>query len=187
MTGLELILDKIIKDAEKIADENIAKAKEQAQSIDSEYADEMKAVSEQEAKNREDAVNLLLERAKSEKTAFEREMLLAEEQKTAKEIIEMAKNRILQMPKDEYFAYLVEIFKNRNDFKEGEILLCKEDRENMPEDFVKNLDANLTLSSDDAPEKGFIVRQGRVELNCTFDAIFRELESKLYDIACCKE
>ena len=36
---------------------------------------------------------------------------------------------------------------------------------------------------DEAPSKGFIVRHGRVYVNCTIEAIFREKESELYDIA----
>ena len=132
---------------------------------------------------RSNAVDGLKERKEAEKDAYLREMLLKTEREAAEALIKEAKDRILNMQKDEYFAYLAEIYKNQNDEEGGELLLYKEDRDNMPDGFLESLGKNLTLSNDYAPSKGFIVRHGRVYVNCTIDAIFREKESELYDIA----
>ena len=186
MAGLELITDAILSEAKKKADEKIAEAKNRIEEINSEYAAEIEKIAENGKTARADAIKTVGERFEAEKAAYEREMLLKTERETAKELIAEAKNRILTMPKAEYFAYLAEIFKNQGDIDGGELLLCKEDKENMPDGFLESL-GGITLSEDDAPSKGFIVRCGRVYINCTIDAIFRELDSELYDIAAGKE
>lgn len=184
MAGLELITDTILSEARKKADAKISEAKSRIDEINKEYAAEMEGISKREAEARERAVGALKERCDSEKEAYMREMLLKTERETAKELIKEAKNRILNMPKDEYFAYLSELYKNQNDDEEGgELLLCKEDRENMPEDFLESLGKGITLSEDEAPSRGLIVRHGRVYVNCSIDAVFCEKESELYDIA----
>lgn len=183
MAGLELITDTILAEAKEKADAKIAEVNERIAEINKEYAVEMENVKKREESARLDAVNALKERKKAEKEAYLREMLLKTERETAEELIKAAKNKILDMPKDEYFAYLAEIYKNQNDAEGGELLLYKEDRDNMPDGFLESLSKNLTLSNDYAPSKGFIVRHGRVYVNCTIEAIFREKESELYDIA----
>jgi hypothetical protein len=59
----------------------------------------------------------------------------------------------------------------------------------MPDGFVASLSDTLTLSKEDAPSRGFILRRGRVEQNCTIDAIFEDMKNRLADIvaARCKE
>ena len=187
MAGLELITDTILSEARKKADAKLAEANKRIEEINKEYAAETDRVLENGKTERINAVNALKERMEAEKAAYMREMLLRTERKTAKELIDEAKNRILNMPKKEYFAFLAEIYKNQKDGEGGELLLCKEDRENMPEDFLQTLGGGIILSEDDARAKGFVVRQGRVYINCTIDAIFRELESELYDIVLGKE
>lgn len=183
MAGLELITDTILNEARKKAEEKIAEANKRIDEINKEYAAEMESISKHGAEARESAAQALKERAESERAAYMREMILKTEREVAKELILEAKNRILTMPKDEYFAYLLELYKNQNDEAGGELLLCKEDRENMPDGFLESLGDGITLSNDEAPSRGLIVRHGRVYINCTIDAVFREKESELYDIA----
>lgn len=186
MAGLEVITDTILSEAKKKADEKLAEVKKRIDEIDAEYAEETERVREREKAVRIDAVKAVKDRLEAEKAAYEREMLLKTGRETANELIAEAKNRIFNMPKEEYFALLTEIYKNQGS-EGGELLLYKEDKENMPEGFLEGLGGNVTLSDDEAPSKGFIVRQGRVYINCTFEAIFRELESELCDIASGKE
>lgn len=187
MAGLELIVDAILSEAREKADKKTAETKKRIDEINAEYAQEGENVRVREKQEREASVAAFYERFAAEKAAYEREMLLKTERETAKELIETAKNKILSMPKDEYFAYLAEIYKNQNDEGEGELLLFKEDKENMPENFLESLGKGITLSDAEADTKGLIIRHGRVYVNCTIDAIFREKESELYDIASYKE
>ncbi len=186
MAGLEVITNAILAEAEKKAGKKIAEANKRIEEINNEYNAEIEKITESGKTARIDAVKTVWERYDAEKSAYEREMLLKTEREAAKEIIAEAKSRILNMPKNEYYTYLAEIYKNQNGTEGGELLLCKEDKESLPVGFIEGLEG-VTLSSDDAPSKGFIVKQGRVYINCTIDAIFRELESELYDIAAGKE
>lgn len=187
MAGLEVIVDAILSEAREKADEKMTETKKRIDEINAEYAEETEKVKAREKQAREASVSAFYERCEAERDAYEREMLLKTERETAKELIEMAKNKILNMPRDEYFAYLAKIYKNQNDIGGGELLLCKEDRDNMPEGFLESLGDGITLSDSEADSKGLIVRHGRVYVNCTIDAIFREKENELYDIASDKE
>ena len=187
MTGLDLITDNIISEAKKAADEKLAKAKAAVDEIMAQCQSEI----DKEKKNADMRQNAetssMQERAKAERKSYLREKLLETERSTAAELISMAKDKILSMPKEEYFKLLSDIYKNLNDDGQGEILFSKEDKDMMPDDFVKSLSPDLKLIDEDAPSRGFIIRHGRVEQNCTIEAIFRERESEFYDIACGKE
>lgn len=187
MAGLEVIVNAILAEAKEKADEKLAETNKRIEEINAEYAEETKKVRADAEKARKASIEAFYERFSAEKAAYEREMLLKTERETAEELIAKAKNRILDMPKDEYFAYLAEIYKNQDDEDGGELLLSKEDRGNMPEDFLESLGNGITLSESEADARGLIVKHGRVYVNCTIDAIFREKESELYDIAAGKE
>ncbi|MBS7297882.1 MAG: V-type ATP synthase subunit E [Eubacteriales bacterium] len=192
MAGLELITGKIISDAVMTAESKKADALELIEGIKAEYSAEEEKI---KAKAAEDiaAVNEQAEEsAKALLNAKEREAILATENAVVAEIIAEAKARIMNLSTDEYFALLTEIYKNNAEDMEGEILLSAEDKKNMPQDFVESLSkikGKLTLSDEDLGQKGFVVRYGRVELNCTFDAIFEDKYNTFSDIAsgCCKE
>ena len=187
MTGLDLITGNIISEAKKAADEKIAKAKADADEIIAQCKSEIEK-ERQLAEERKNAdVSSFRERGKAERKSYLREKLLETERNAAAELIIKAKEKILSMPKEKYAALLYEIYKNLNDDGQGEILLSKEDKEILPDGFVKSLSPDLKLVDEDAPSRGFIIRHGRVEQNCTIDAIFRERESEFYDIACGKE
>ena len=187
MAGLEVIVDAILSEAKEKADEKLAETQKRIDEINAEYAEETERVKADGNRAREASVSAFFERFAAEKAAYEREMLLKTERETAEELIKTAKNRILSMQKDEYFAYLAEIYKNQNDEDGGELMLSKEDRENMPQNFLESLGKGITISENNADTRGLIVKHGRVYVNCTIDAIFREKESELYDIAAGKE
>lgn len=187
MAGLEVIVDAILSEAKAKADGKKAEAEKRIEEINAEYAEEIEKVRKSEELARDARVAAFYERCEAERAAYEREMLLKTERETATELILAAKEKILNMPKDAYFAYLAEIYKNQNDVGGGEVLLFGEDKKNMPEGFLESLGEGMTLSDSEAETKGLIVKRGRVYINCTIDAIFREKESELYDIAAQKE
>ncbi|MBQ6906751.1 MAG: hypothetical protein IJQ28_00090, partial [Clostridia bacterium] len=112
MAGLERIVDAILSEAKEKADSKIAETNKRIDEINAEYAEEAERIKEREKTARETALNAFSERHEAEKAAYEREMLLKTERETATELIKEAKKKILNMPKDEYFAYLTEIYKN---------------------------------------------------------------------------
>lgn len=192
MAGLQDITDKIISDAKAVRDEKIAAAEECVKNIRTEYAEEIARVRAKNAEVLKEIGETAKENAEFALRAKEREAILSVENSTVAEIIAEAKGRLLKLPTNEYFALLTDIYRNNAENGEGELLLTKADRERMPEDFLKTLSGikgKLTLSDEDAPSAGFVVRYGRVELNCTFDAIFEDKYNLFSDIAsqCCKE
>lgn len=191
MTGLELITDKILSDAQQEADIKLATAKDRIKEINEEYAEECKRA-RSEGEQKKSALKKQAEEAcASALRAREREALLSAQNEAASQIIAEAKDRILNLDTAEYFAFLTAIYKNASEDKKGELLLCAEDRMNMPQDFIDSLNkiSEVTLSSEEAPSRGFIIRYGKIEQNCTIDAIFEDKINLLSDIvaAHCKE
>ena len=187
MTGLELITDKIISQARAQADAIIAQANAQADGIKAEYAEEMQKQKSELMQKKADALSLQTERFEAVKNAKRHDMLLQTQREVAQNIIEEAKKKILSLSDSEYFAFLAELYKNTANGSKGEILLTAEDKKRMPEGFVESLNGNLTISDENAPSAGFIIRSGRIEQNCTIEAIIRDRQNELYDIACGKE
>lgn len=192
MAGLELITGKIISDAVMEQEKKKAAALEVAEGIKAEY----RAEEEKVKAKADEEIAAIKEQAEENLKALlhakEREALLATENAVVAEIIKEAKARIMNLTADEYFALLTEIYKNNAEEMEGEILLSAEDKKNMPKDFIESLSkikGKVNLSQEDLDKKGFVVRYGRVELNCTFDAIFEDKYNVFSDIAsaCCKE
>lgn len=192
MAGLELITGKIISDAVMEQEKKKAAALEVVEGIKAEY----RAEEEKVKAKADEEIAAIKEQAEENSKALlhakEREALLATENAVVAEIIKEAKARIMNLSADKYFALLTEIYKNNAEDMEGEILLSAEDKKNMPKDFIESLSkikGKVTLSQEDLGKKGFVVRYGRVELNCTFDAIFEDKYNMFSDIAsaCCKE
>ena len=91
------------------------------------------------------------------------------------------------MPDKEYFDLLYQVFVNQNIQADGEILFSEKDKKRMPKDFTSRLNSasdggKITLSQETAGiENGFIVRCGKIEINCTIDSILEEKDSELRD------
>ena len=186
MTGLELITGRIISDAEQKAAEKTAAARAQIAAIKAEYQTEIENVKKNSAQRLEEAERRIKESAESAKRAKIREAVLKAKNEAVESVIAEARTRILALPDAEYFALLSEIYKNNAEDKEGEILFTAADKKRMPKDFVDGLckiRGRVTLSKEDAPGAGFVIRYGRVEQNCTIDAIFEDKRNRLSDIA----
>lgn len=192
MAGLELITGKIISDAVMAAEGKKATALTNAENIRAEYSEEIERVKRAADEEIDEIKAAAEESAKALLKSKEREALLLVENEAIAEIIKEAKKCIEELSATEYFALLTEIYKNNAEDMEGELLLSSEDKKNMPADFLESLSkikGKLTLSDEDLTAKGFVVRYGKVELNCTIDAIFEDKYNIFSDIAsaCCKE
>ncbi len=192
MAGLELITDRIIRDAEKKAEQIYKKAEDNIRDIQEEYGAEIEKVKARSNDDIEAAKKREEERFFAELRAKRREAVLEAKNEAIESIIAEAKKRILSMPDDEYFDVLASIYAACAEDGDGEILFSKKDKSRISEEFIKRLckiKGNVVLSKEDAPSEGFIIRYGRVEENCTIDAVFEDKYNKLADIVnmCCKE
>ena len=64
--------------------------------------------------------------------------------------------------------------------------MSEKDINNMPDKFVENINsklenASLTLSKGTGIDKGFILKYGGIEENCTFDALIEEKRDLIKD------
>lgn len=192
MTGLEQITKSIIGEAQTEAEKKIAEVKTRIAEITAEYEQETARVMAEAEEKKKLAKKKAEENRAAALRAREREALLEMQNKTAEEIIAAAKEKILSLPEKEYFDLLAEIYKNNAEQGDAEILFSAEDKKRMPADFIARLNTicrEVTLSEEDAPSPGFIIRRGRVEQNCTIEAIFEDRKNELADIiaARCKE
>ncbi len=186
MAGLDNICEKIISDAKVKADEIVLKAEKQSALIKAEGESKRAKIKEETDRILADGEREHKERITALLLAREREELLKTENDTIKEIILEAKNRMENLSKTEYFDLLEAIYKLNAEDSDGELLLTKEDRERMDKDFPERLSkirGSVKLSDETINKKGFIIRYGRILLNCTFDAIFEDKQNTFFDIA----
>lgn len=179
MDGIEKIIGRISDDAQKEIDGILAEAKQQAAEITAAYA--------RQAKEEREAIL-----ARGEKSAAEREERLAAvaqlenrkdvlsaKQEVIEEAFELALKKLQALPEDKYVALLAGLAAAAAKTGRETLIFPAADREKVGEAVVaaankKLADGKLTLSADTRPiTGGFILSDGAVEVNCTFDTLIR--------------
>jgi len=176
--SLEKITQKILKDA-----------KDQAQNIIGQAQREGEEIIAQETKKAESLKEDILFRA-SRQAAEEkkrvltmaelesRNALLAARQALVKEVFEEALRRLQSLSDQEYRALLKRMFLKMAQGGE-EVIVSPADRTRISQDFLEELNLNLSLSSETRPIKGgFILRKGGVEINNSFDLLIYSLREE---------
>ena len=183
MTGLEKIIDEIKQDAKKASNEELAKAQLEVDEI---YAlakierEDKFAALQQEVKQE---VELLQNRGAAAANLLKRKMILQAKQQILQEMIEGAKQSILDLPESEYFDTLLHMVKRYALQQDSTIMLSKRDLGRVPETFVKVLkEQNITISTQSRNiDGGFILVYGEVEENCSLEALFAASKENLQD------
>ncbi|WP_352416307.1 V-type ATP synthase subunit E [Oscillibacter ruminantium] len=178
MNGIEKITGRITADTQAEIDRVLTEAKAEAEKITAKY----RAQADREA---EDA------RAKNEKAAAEREErlvsvaqmearkdLLSARQTQVETAFAQALEKLCAMPNERYIAVAAELLTQAAPEGRGEVVFSQEDREKVGQAAVdaanKKLNGKLTLSDQTRLLKGgFILVDGSVEVNCTFDTLVR--------------
>ena len=185
MGGLSTIIEEILEDAQREADAILEKANKEAAEIriqcekDKEILiDEKKAEAQAECMKLTDLMELS---AKSEA----RQMVLASKTKIIKDVFEYIKTDFKNSP--EYFDMLLKFLKNYSEEKDGVMYMSENDLKRLPEDFLKKAQANSKGNISISPEAinidgGFIIKYGKVDINCSINSIFEERKNKIYDI-----
>ena len=122
------------------------------------------------------AISSAAQKNAQSKLAFKMEMICS--------VMEKAKQNFLDMENSLYIEKLSKLLDSRAVMGEkGEIVFNKKDKEKLTKEFKAKLDkAGLSLSEKDADiEGGFILIYGKVEENCSVEAIFRENYEELVD------
>ena len=194
--ALAEIIQKIEADAQAQAQGILNQAQVQAQAILHQAQAEAQAVHEQIVQQGKSmaAQKKLQELQLAQLEA--RKEILTEKHQAINQAMELALDKLAQLPPPEYRQLLKGILLALPLAGNEEIIPCAEDASRIGQDFIrqvnderrkKGLPADLKLAQEQRPCKGgLIVRQGKVELNYSFDAIIRsnqeELEAQLAKI-----
>ena len=190
MTGLDKILEQIEVEASSNADAVIAQAKEQAREIIAAAKSEGDRRRIEIEKKSEMDVQTSLSRGESAAWLQEKKIILQAKQEIIGDIVERAKESLLNLSDEEYFETILKMVKRHALNQEGEIIFSSKDKERLPKQFEdsikevlsKQQGASLKISNESRDiNGGFLLVYGDIEENCSFDTLFLTAKDTLQD------
>ena len=178
MNGIERILQRIQSEAKTEIDEILKKAREEADAIQNRY--QMQAENESAELNlkKQKAAEEQEERLISVAQMESRKIILATKQEMVEKAYALALEKLCSMPEEQRISVLADLLVRASSSGREEVIFSPEDQPRVGKAAVKAAnDASgkqLTLSSQTRPIKGgFILKDGNIEMNCTFDTLVR--------------
>ena len=181
MNGIEKITARIAEDGKAENDALLAQARSQAAEIAAKYQAEAKAAAEeilaQGRRNAEARARHLDSTAQMEC----RKAVLAAKQDVIEEAFQAAHKKLLDLPQAEYVTFLAGLAAKASITGKEKLIVAPGLRAQVGKAVVvaanKKLpggEGSLTLSEETRPmDGGFILSDGAVEVNCTFDTLIR--------------
>ena len=182
MNGIEKILDKLQAEGQAEADAVLAKARAEAEAITARYA---KQAEQEKAAAEEKGLKAAAERQDRLIRAAEMESkktILGAKQAVLDRAFELAKESLLNLPKDRYISLLATLAASSSSGAEA-LVLNEKDRSALGEKVVSEanrlraeagLPAKLTLSPETAEiDGGLFLRDKDSEVNCTLETLLR--------------
>ena len=179
MNGIEKITARIAEDGKAENDALLAQARAQAAEIAARYQAEAKAaadeVLEQGRRNAEARARHLDSTAQMEC----RKAVLAAKQDVIEEAFQAAHKKLLDLPQAEYVTFLAGLAAKASVTGKEKLIFSANDRAQVGKDVVTAANGKLTagaltLAEETRPmDGGFILSDGAVEVNCTFDTLIR--------------
>ena len=188
MGGLEKIIETIAKEAEAEAREiTDAAQKKAADILEQCKKDKEKTAEEFKRRTQEECMRLsgMIEAAAE---ADARQAVLAAKRSAINEIIEYVKSEVKNLPEREYFDLLLKLAQNNRENSDGVMYLSEKDIKRLPADFSEKVNEGLKEGSIKISEEpcsidaGFIIKYGKIDINCSIDSIFEDKQNKLADI-----
>ena len=185
MGGLSTIIEEILEDAQREADAILEKANKEAAEIRIQCEKDKEILIEEKKAEAQDACMKLTDLMELSAKSEARQMVLASKTKIIKDVFEYIKTDFKNSP--EYFDMLLKFLKNYSEEKDGVMYMSENDLKRLPEDFSKKAQANSKGNISISPEAinidgGFIIKYGKVDINCSINSIFEERKNKIYDI-----
>ena len=184
MGGLEKIIDSIAAEAKGEADEINQKALAEIAEIKLQCKKESEKLKEENVrKTQEECMNLSAS-VEAAADAQARELILSTKNKIIADVLDEIKTDIENMGADEYFEFLSELLENNDEDEAGTIYFNERDSSRIPESFKAKLsDKKLTLSDECVDiDGGFIIKYGKIDINCSISGIFEDKKNTLSDI-----
>lgn len=180
MSGLEKIIDRLNEENDAQCAEILAQASEKAEAIirnAQEDGNKLIGDAAEEARRKADAIR---SRAVSQGTMNERRQMLETRVGMIEEVLAEARQRLHELPDDQYFETLLTLIDRQRRPGKGVLLLSARDLRRAPQAFVAKLGDDIALSPSPAEiEDGFILKYGDIELNNSFRALFLAADEDL--------
>lgn len=179
MDGIEKIIGRISDDAQKEIDGVLAEAQRQAAEITAAYAQQAKVESEAILARGEKAAAEWEERLSAVAQLENRKELLGAKQEVIEEAFALALKKLQALPEDKYVALMADLAAQAAKTGKETLIFPAGDREKLGGKIVAAANAKLgsgalTLSDATRPiTGGFVLSDGAVEVNCTFDTLIR--------------
>ena len=189
MAGIEKITAEIISEANARADEILKSAQDNAKSIISE-AEAKAEIEEKDILSKAEAkANSIMTSAESAGLLDKKNKILSAKQELINLSFDKAVNKLQNLDKDEYFDVLKRLMVYYAVKGEGEIILSSKDKENLPSDFLNDVNGKLddkkslkiSDKTDDKINGGFDIKYDEIEINCNFDKIILSERERLID------
>lgn len=183
----ELVVQKILSEAnakaEKIVNEAKAKAAQQASELDS----EMKAFEAETEKLAKAAAEDKLQRMLANARMANAKQMLSAKVAMLDDVFEKAKSAVNTLPDDQYLSLMTALMKRAVETGDEEVVVGK-DEQRINESFISKLNqelgsgfkGNLRLSSRRADiAGGFILARGKVQINASTDVLVESLRESM--------
>lgn len=190
MTGLEKIITQIIDDAKANAQKpRLRRKKKRPRSWRRQKHNEKNRWHRSRA-DTQAQVAAIGAHAQSGAKLKQRQTLLSAKQQLIREIIQSAKDSLLELDDGAYFRLIFQMAAKFALPQQGKLILNEKDLGRAPKDFNAQLEAAvkaipgaaLSLSDSTRPiDGGFVLDYDGIEENCSFDALFYSSQEDLQD------
>ena len=183
MTGLDKIIEQIRQEATVASEQELAKTQKEVEQILAEGLQEIEAYKTAYLAETNSQVELLLSRGEASAALQKRKILLKGKQEIIRQMIGQAKEKLLNLPKDEYFNLLLKMLERYAKEGKCQLLLSERDLERVPEYFIDVLKKREIILAKESYkiDGGFVLVYGEIEENCSFEALFSASKEVLQD------
>lgn len=187
MNGIEKITGQIDADVQKEIDAALDQARAQAQEIEARYASQAEAQAEAIRRKGEQDAALRQERLVDVARLEARKTILAAKQDMVGQAFDLALKKLLELPDQEYIALLAKLAVAASRTGREQVIFSQKDRSRYGKQAVTMANemlakkagpraaesaGMLTLAEEARPMAGgLILRDGRVETNCSFEVL----------------
>ena len=180
MNGIEKITARINEDSQKENDALLAEARAQAAELTAKYQAEAKAAADEVLSQGRAAAQARTSHLDSMAQMECRKAVLAAKQDVIEEAFQAAHKKLLELPSEQYVALLANLAAKASVTGQEKLIFSPSHRAQVGKAVVVAANekigpsAALTLSEESRPmDGGFILSDGAVEVNCTFDTLIR--------------
>lgn len=189
MAGLNNILERIKGESEQVVSSIVNEAKDYAKSVEDDYRRKLASEIEKINKKCDQEIKSISDRSISSSELKKKQIFLTTKQELIMDTIDKAKEKLINLPDNEYIEYLKKVFDKNLPTSDCVIVFNEKDHKRIPKDIIdgfikkaKEKGINIKLSDKIANiRSGFILDFGGVEGNCSFESLIEQNIESLID------